>query len=882
MPAKSISPRQNLDHKHAEQRAIPRFASFKPNTLSQLQNQGVKASEKFRLLSEDHGDVPDESRSKSHKRKMGRHHRQGSHGHGLKGESDRHIQPDFIRPNPEPRESAFKSFVVDRVGDPNNLKFGALHSYSTASYLRFGTGHVVGSLRNQKIDRAVSTDKGLVLSDTGDLPKTKHSRRRLHQEGARELKNKPHEGHGLAIDPEADYVCLEAAQQAKRRHKDAGSYMDWLSSSDENDTQYRSVNTKPKSMREPVDEDLRYNSDTSLSQDITGRRLLALDGSAERKRVQLYGRIDTEPTNLEAWLDLVAYQDHIIGLGQDLKRTKLTNAEKYSNAEIKLSIFEKALEKVKDPQGREVLLLGMMQEAIKIWETPKLLSRWKVILKQNPQNLRLRTKYLDFMQTSFRNFRFGEVQEAYSDCLNMTHWMRSSPGISADERNSVFNVQIYVVLRMTLFMRECGFAEHATATWQALLEFVFFKPMIVLAGEYDNDIPSGKPTASMRESFERFWESETPRIGEDGAKGWASFSQKQGKPLQPRARTSNDLNYSKDHWTSWLASERKHGLLSRNPARTIDDIEENDPYRIILFSDVRVFLFDPPSIAGHQLILDAFTVFCSLPSFAAEGHYSHSRAWGRDGFLSNDILRLSGVLQDSWKLHFPNDQEQDSIDIEASQLHVGTGDPFQFPVRDYQVSSDSLFAEKQWFSAFHMWQEQCFGGGGPVEVAWVLRSLKSLIGIDVGEDAFALYVLALELRISPETVRKTAKSISRKRPYSICLYNAYALVEYRLGNIVKGEGIITTSINMGKKLYEVPQEDTILLWRTWVWETLMTSSAQEAFLRLLAIGDEEIQIPFSTHSGPANPAVLLRSESVGFSLISNKSCSHITGFRCHT
>lgn len=841
MPNESISLRQNLDGKHAEQRAIPKFASFRPNAPSQLQSQEVKASE-------NNGDVPDESRYKFHQRKMGRHRRQGRHEHSLKGEFDRHIQQESTRPSSEPRESTSKPFMIDRVGDPNNLKFGGLHSCSTASYLRFGSGHVVGSPRNQKIDRAGSTEKGLVLSDTRDLPKTKHPRWWLHHEEAREFKVKAQEGHGLAIDSEADFLYLKATQKAKPRHKDAGSYMDSLSSSDEKDTHYRSVNIKPKSMREPVDEDLRYNSDTSSSQGISGRHLLPLDGSAQRKRVQLYGRMDAEPTNLEAWLDLVAYQDELLGLGQDMKRKKLTSAEKYSNSEIKLSIFEKALEKVRDPGGREVLLLGMMQEATRIWEPSRMASQWKVILEQNPRNLRLWTKYLDFMQTNSSHFRYSDCLGAYSDCLNMTNGMRSSPELSAEEQNSVFNIQIYLLLRMTLLMRECGFAEHATATWQAILEFVFFKPIIVPASDHDNEIPSRKPTASMLEMFERFWDNETPRIGEDGAKGWASYSPKQGRPPQPRAQTSNDLNNNNDHWKSWLAAERRHDLLSRNPARTIDDIEENDPYRIVLFSDVRPFLFDPPSIAGDQLILDAFTVFCSLPSFTAEGP---TRVWGRDGFLSNDAL---GVLQDSWRLRFPKGQEHDSIEIEDSQLHVGTADPFQFPIQDYQVSSDSLFAEKQWFSVFHAWQEQCFGGGGPVEVAWVLRSLKMLIGVDAVEEEFVLYVLALELRISPETVRKTAKSMLRKRPYSICLYNAYALIEYRLGNTDKGEDIITTSINMGKNLYEGA---TIPLWRNWVWETLRTRSAQEAFVRLLAFS----KIDLSEKSALANPALLLRSES---------------------
>ena len=866
MPIECISSRQNPDGKHAE-KSIPRFTSFKPSTPSKPDN------------------TPDKSPSTLFKKQtLGQDHRWEDHEPSLKRKLNSRNRSEPTGKDFEPRENIAKLFIVDRVGDVNNLKFDALDRYATASYLRFGTGKVVGSPRNQKIDRAVSTDKGLVLSDdTNGLPKNgdRHVRWKLDQEGARELKIKPCEKHDSDVDS-ADYISLEAVQRAKRRRGDDRIPVSCASSSDEYDTQYKSLEGKAISKKEPADQDLKYNSDTSSSQEIFGSRPPPLDNFAQRQRVQLSRRIDAEPANLEAWIRLVSHQDSMLGLGSH------TNAERRSNAEIKISIFEKALEKVKNTQDREVLLLGLMQEASRIWETGKSSSRWKSIIQQNPQNLRLWIKYLDFMQTSFTHFRFEEVQSAYLDCLNIIHGARTSGKISSDEQDSVFDIQIYVLLRMTLIMRESGFVEHATAAWQALLEFVFFKPITDQAGDDYTHRSPDEATVSM---FEKFWDSEVPRIGEEGAEGWASFLQKQGKPPQPRTETADDLKDSKDDWQSWLASEQRHSLLSRNPARTTDDIEENDPYRIILMSDIRPFLIGQPSLVGQQLVLDAFIAFCCLPPFAAEGPDSRSRSWERDCFLRNDALRLGSKLQNLWNLRFPKDHgrsgEHDSLDEADSPLQLGTQDPFLLPVRDYQVSSDSLFAGKHWFSAFNTWQEQCSGGGGPVEAAWVLRSLKSLMNICIRKEAVALYVLALELRISPETVKKTAKSVLRKRPFSIRLYNAYALIEYRLANIEKGEGIITTSINMGKTLDKVSQRDTILLWRTWIWETLSAKSARDALVRLLAIGDEEIQMPFSKlhapdYVGSVEPTLLLRAEKVGLFLSSNGSCSHLTDSRCYT
>ena len=886
MPIESISPPQNPDAKHTEKRAIPRFASFKPNIPPEVHSQRTKSSEKVQPLPKDHDNAPDKSRPEPHDPTLDQHHPRGHHWTRLKGRPNSRTRSESTRQDLKLCEKTSNSFTVDRRGDVNNLQFGALHA--TTLYFRYGAGNVLGLPKNQKIDQAMSTDRALVLSkDTHGLPnnRDRHARWKHDRQGARELKIKPREEKDLNIGSApavADYIPLKDARRAKRKRGDEASLMGFVSYSDESDTHYRSVKGKAKPKKEPADEDVKYNSDPSSSQDIAGSRPVKIDEITQRKHVQLSRRVDAEPTSSEAWIDLISHQDNILGLGHDSTRSSYLYAQRRSIAEIKLIIYEKALEKVKDSQGRESLLLGMMQEASRIWERDKVSSRWKSILKQNSQSLRLWTKYLDFMQTSF-DFRFEEVRSAYLHCLDIIHRARTSQVVSPDERNGVFEIQIYVVLRMALFMRESGFAEHATAAWQALLEFVFFRPVILQNRNQTEDKLFNEATVSM---FEQFWDSEVPRIGEEGAGGWASFFQQQGRPPQPKTEAANGSNHSKDYWKLWLASERKQSSLSRTPARTIDDLEVNDPYRIVLFADIRPFLIDSPSPAGQQLILDAFIAFCCLPPFPAEGPISCSRVWRRDCFLQNEALRLSSKLQVLWKLRSPerleSSGEQDSTEKGEARLHLGTQDPFLSPVRDYQVSPDSLYAGKHWFSAFDTWEEQSSGEGGPVEAAWVLRALKPLIDICIEGEAVALYVLALELRISPETVKRTAKNTLRKRPFSIRLYNAYALIEYRLAGIESGEGIITTSIKMGKKLDHVSRREIILLWRTWVWETLSASSAQDAFVRLLAIGDEEVQVPFSTLHLPeyldsAEPALLLRTEKASHVLPSDESSSHLTG-----
>ena len=825
--------------------------------------EGIGASERAHRIPRNSDAIADNSTTQLREKSSDRTSPHGHHAHRLKREGDRHVRSESKDQDPETRENVSKSFIVDRIGDLRNLKFGP-DRYAAAAYSRVGAGNVVGLPRNQRIDRAGSTDQELVLFDTDGKPKSKDKRARwrLDQAGAKRLKIKPREEQDLVVD--SDYVCLEAVESGKRRRGLDRPARDRTSSPDGYETSHRSVEGGARTKDEPADPDLTYDSDESSPQSIAGCRTLASNESAQSLRVRLSRKLDAEPDNFEAWMDLIRHQDSLLGRGEGSNRKNVTNAERRSNSEIKLSMFEKALEQVKDRESREDLWLGMIQEATMIWDTHRVSSCWKGILQRHPHSLRCWTKYLDFMQTNFTSFGFEEVRNAYVDCLNMTNRTRFNDDASEDARNNTFDMQVFIILRMTLFMRESGFAELATAAWQALLEFVFFKPLLVQDNDRTEDRCSAEAATTM---FGEFWDSEVPRIGEEGAEGWANFHRKRGKPPPPRTEPADDLKGNKDPWRSWLVSERRHGLLSRRPARSVDEIEGNDPYRAVLFSDIRPFLVDSPSPVDRQLILDAFIAFCRLPPFAAQGPDSRSRIWEKDGFLRNDTLWLSRNLRVAWKLRSPSQpgssEDQHPTDGQDEPWRSGGQGAFQFPFQHYQVSSDSLFSRK-WFSAFHAWEEQRFADDGPVDAVWVLRSLESLMDVSLNFEAVALHALALELRVSPSTARKSAKRYLRKQPFSIHLYNAYALIEYHRADIKKGEGIITTSIQMGTKIDEVSQRDTILLWRTWIWETLSALSAQEALVRLAAMGSEEVLSGVDAWDGmdPAKPALLLRAGRV--------------------
>lgn len=105
----------------------------------------------------------------------------------------------------------------------------------------------------------------------------------------------------------------------------------------------------------------------------------------------------------------------------------------------------------------------------------------------------------------------------------------------------------------------------------------------------------GLPLPHLLNSLEEFWESETPRIGEIGAKGWSSWFTSKKVEQARNSETSSalglNLNIS-DPYLRWSLLELHSDRHSRLPSRSYDAVSETDPYTTILFADVRDMLMD--------------------------------------------------------------------------------------------------------------------------------------------------------------------------------------------------------------------------------------------------------------------------------------------------
>jgi hypothetical protein len=497
-------------------------------------------------------------------------------------------------------------------------------------------------------------------------------------------------------------------------------------------------------------------------------------------------------------------------------------------------------------------------------------TKWQSILAANPTSINLWTKYLDANQTNFVAFRYEEGKESFLACIKM---LKNALDQSKESDPALWHVLTYILLRVTLFMREAGFIEHAVSVWQGLLELNFFNP------SFDDGYMDG---------LQEFWDSEVARIGEDGAEGWCNYVKKGEFEPIPDATTdpSVDQIHRSHLFEHWMKAESMRTRTSLQPARTGDDVAEDDPYRVALFADISPLMFSFPRHSTDYL-LNAFFTFCGLPLMRSTSGCCIS--WRADPFTRTEALHLSRQSLENF-LQGPRFIDNDSLPlprIPTTSLTSDSKSPqgFRYLFHNLVTCPDTLFSLGDfWFSAFEGCNATTRSGDLP-SLEWCRRALKHLVGVGAGGSDLAEYYLAFELHTNREgcvyqsqlfnsiltvaiRVRKVSKSLLKKQPSNLRLYNAYALTERRLGNLNASNNVFSTALGMSNNFTSLEKHRSIILWKSWVWEFLQEGEHASALQRLLLIGaesvaDSSIQVaPTGPNEFQCPPAALLRARKV--------------------
>lgn len=798
---------------------VPKFSSFKPkapppdpsaSTPETAEGDGARRPRKRRRHhSRSRHDERRRSRSRSRSRspRSGKRHARDADQRLRRADADERLKKeDTDQRQPATTEASIPFFVVDKKGDPLIRRYG-VDKYKAPQFRRRRREDVLGTDGYLYIHRDAA-DEQFSIRRPGEfygssLRERNPLRARIRHVQAKQLRaDKDAEARGLDTE---DFISLETRKMRARR-EDAMS-------DDEGRPDYRSIEGKKSRAADSDDMDSESSDD---------------DGAGERdplkeKSIELTRRVKEHPNDTPAWLELIDHQDVLMKAGADINED-LPVDEVKSFAEIKLSMYEKALGHAASARDRERLLVGQMREGAKVWDADVMAKRWSKLSGEIEGSFALWRANLDFEMSNINTFQYERVKDIFIRRLALLNARAVQQLVPPHELGSLYGEMIYVFLRATRFFYDCGYRELSVAAWQALLE-------LNLSG----GAGFAAPQPSVPESFSEFWESEAPRIGEEGAMGWEHFVRTGGpEPPEPAVVEEEAPLESRDVYKAWAAEEMRRAREARMPSRTLDEGDVDDPYGVIMFSDLEGLLFVIPGYVLTEIsgeLCDAFLTFCQLPRL------SKTRAWEADPFVApRDKAFERSISEMSPTPAIPAE------DVDSSRP------PPKFATRRVTPAVAPAFV----CSLIH-WGRYATPENVPVDTRWAVLTLKTLV--ERGRAELAGYYLTMEWVAHNDNIRKPARELIRRHPEDVGLYNMYALFEWANGN---GE-MARTVLASATKLGEATSAAILPLWLTRAWLDVMDgASLSQVLIKLCFLADD-----VSAAEEPSPTMVLRHKQQLG-------------------
>ncbi|CAJ0553474.1 Ff.00g119860.m01.CDS01 [Fusarium sp. VM40] len=786
---------------------IPKFSSFKSKDKDQDTPAGSdsKESERERHRDQESRRKRSHHHSESHRdhHHSKRHRTDSHHRHREKSRPSSHQEILEHRPVTKPPRDANDAprlYVVDPKGDPLIIRYGNLDRSQIPAYYRDGYGKVLGTRGRLVIHRDGPRDQfslrmpgdGSYASKDKDGLRSKSWRIRPNPFRIRKQEN---DDNG---EDEGDFLALSTSKKRKNGRQTSES------SDDEEQPTYRSIEGKAKP-RQYDDSDLESESDAP-AENID----LDQNNPLKWKSIQLSRRVKDQPDDIDAWLELANHQDALLKAGEDIDH-RVLEAEVHSFAEIKLHMLESALSNVSNHQDRIRVLVPLMRECIKVWNSKTNNKRWNDLREDEKKSFKLWKTHLDFTMSNISTFHFDATKQMHLDRLRQVI-SQSQPNIELED----FREAIYVFLRLTRFISDSGYKELAIAAWQAFLELNFFRPT-----QLDDQ-------SAALESLRDFWESEAPRIGEVEAQGWAKFVEdgEMGDAPEPLKEQMDSELPSRDDYKRWANLESSQAEKARVPARTMDDGTEDDPFRVVMFSDIESFLFTIPRVilpATQEQIIDAFLTFQGFPPTFWSEH------WTEEAYHDQFLARSTSNLEPSTPMPLSGDEDPTEIQRKPPALD-------QRPLC-ISKSPDVLFSKADWFSYLPVKNK-----ANDIELGFLVNATKQLVhGANIG--GLATYHLALCAAQDSSSVKKVAKGLLKRYPTNMGLYEAYALAEYANKNGEVASKVVSSATELASKSSTA---DSFALWRTWACMELEAGDKMSAVRRLCSSVDEILRSAVGT------------------------------------
>ncbi|KAF9128452.1 hypothetical protein BGW39_005046 [Mortierella sp. 14UC] len=591
-------------------------------------------------------------------------------------------------------------WVFDVAGDQEIFRYG-LNPYTVPLYSRAGAGRVMGMSNSFRIDyektKAIG-NKGLVMRQGGKGAKSmrysdpnatwrdqSQEYKRISRANAEELALKLN----LAQE-DPSYISLDIRSGPKKRQS-----LDDSEEDDVDDDEYdgRSGGTfnprKTANYRDIHGKSVHKDEDEDLLQTTSDQEEEGAESAFDvlmRRRMMLDGDLRKDPKQPEKWLEFVAVED-AIDLVTSRRSASSVAAHSVSHAEIRLSILDRALQS--NPIN-EHLLLEYMDTCRLCWVPAKVLTKWDELLQSD----RILTawpglwiEYLDFRQRHFLSFSVKSFIRVLQDALDRLGQLANSTwkalqrvSEKAELQSQLAKIElvmVHVLSRAWTFLKQAGYIERAQGSLQGQVEFLFNIPSSLLS----------EPWQVQIRSLEEFWDSELPRFGEKGAKGWAHYVteddevdmeyllQQVGLPskapnVDEMLKSFADNEVDRYVYTQWAKTEKELNSRCWFPIRTTEDIPEqmeDDTFGVVLFDDIRPFIIQLYTAEARLQLLDCTFNFLGLPvnSFAGSNGFRSSSSPTTTGGSGSTSVRKAATtsiynpfFHDSLLLNFGMDSQQ--------------------------------------------------------------------------------------------------------------------------------------------------------------------------------------------------------------------------------
>ncbi|MBW0471014.1 hypothetical protein O181_010729 [Austropuccinia psidii MF-1] len=510
-----------------------------------------------------------------------------------------------------------------------------------------------------------------------------------------------------------------------------------------------------------------------------------------RRKGQLEKHVEQVPSDVEAWLELVSLQDEMKELGLVGLRARVTEVDQDAvrrhirgTSDLKLSYLKQALQ-VSSNQHNERLLLAYIKAYC---DQPDInpAQEWRQMLESHPSITALWIAYVDWRQTEAGSFNVFEMVEVYEELIDRLVRRAEDYNASAKDRNSYEQNIVYLFHRCCVMLRQAGYTERAIAAFQAIMEVNFSCPV--------------RPVQSLNEvieEFEAFWDSEIPRIGELGAKGWANSKlDVELPPLNSNESIHADSMFKDRSLDAWKNRE----LQFQRPLRTFHPQNDEDPFGCVLFDDLRNLLFLVSSFDSRQALLYSFLSFIGIPIPPPD--VDTNVPYFNDSFLLSELIDYPERQSSFW----PQLERKPLIGAYgAPEKLSGIKKPQSIPFRVFPSDLRQLFAQSSdWFASFNP----------PTFTVEFIRNAFSFLRntpILKNDVYFKLCELSFEAQIDASSATKLAKQMLSEDQLNLILWDAYARICLLRSKPKQARDVYIKALEI------LPEntDDLILLWYSW-------------------------------------------------------------------